>query len=59
MVPVEKTLENRLVVVPADRLDDLLELSRLAADRIPESDDLGRMIRSTAADIRQRALLEP
>lgn len=53
------SLENRLVVVPADRLDDLLELTRLAADRLPETDGLVSALRFAAAEVRQRGLLEP
>lgn len=49
----------KLVVVDANALDDLLELVRVAIDRLNAEDDLARCLRGVAADIRTRSLLEP
>ena len=51
-------LESRLVLVPAGELDDLLELARLASERMG-SDPVGDALRGSAAAVRMSALLEP
>lgn len=51
--------DGRLVVVPAARLDDLLELARLAADRLPEHDALTTALAGAAAQVRSDSILEP
>jgi hypothetical protein len=51
-------LQGRMVVVPAEALDDLLELTRLATDRLPD-DQLSRSLRASAAQIRVAAVVEP
>lgn len=51
---------DRLVVVSARELDDLLELSRLAADRLEGADGLiAKELRGSAAAVRRDALMEP
>lgn len=52
------TLEGRQVLVPADRLDDLLELARLAIERLPD-DQLARSLKAATSDIRLSRLFEP
>lgn len=51
-------VRGKLVVVPADQLDDLLELARLAAERLPD-DQLARSLRSATATVRCSQLIEP
>jgi len=46
------------VLVPAGRLDDLLELSRLASERLG-IDPVGAAIKGAAAEVRACAILEP
>jgi len=53
-----KALDSRLVLVPVGRLDDLLELSRLAAERLP-NDPVGSALRGAAAEVRASSLIEP
>lgn len=51
---------DRHVVVPAWDLDDLTELARLASERLELLDpSLAMSLRGTAAEVRQRAVLEP
>lgn len=52
-------LDGKAVLVPATLLDDLLELARLAADRLPEDDSLASNLRGQAASVRHSAVLEP
>ena len=51
-------LEARLVLVPAGQLDDLLELARLASERL-HGDPVGDALRGSAAAVRANALIEP
>lgn len=51
-------LQGRMVVVPAEALDDLLELTRIASDRLPD-DQLSRSLRAAQAQIRVAAVVEP
>jgi hypothetical protein len=53
-----KALKGRLVVVPADELDDLLELTRMATDRLPD-DPLTSALVASAAQVRSSAVIEP
>lgn len=57
-VKAMNALQGRMVVVPAEALDDLLELTRLATDRLPD-DQLSRSLRASAAQIRIAAVVEP
>jgi hypothetical protein len=50
---------DRLVLVPATALDDLLELARLASDRLPEQDPLVLPLRGSIGQVRSTALPEP
>lgn len=50
---------GRLVVVPASLLDDLLELARLSADRLPDSDPLRSALLGSISGVRCAAILEP
>jgi len=52
-------LDGRLVVVNARHLDDLLELSRLASERLPDGDPLATNLRGATAQVRFGAVLEP
>ena len=52
------TMNRPLVLVPASILDDLLELARLAADRIGE-DPLANALRGSTAEVRCSLLMEP
>lgn len=52
-------LDGRLVVVNARDLDDLLELSRVAADRLPDGDSIASNLRGAAAQVRCGAVMEP
>lgn len=51
-------LEDRMVLVPAGQLDDLLEVSRLASERL-HGDAVGDALRGSAAAVRASSLLEP
>jgi len=51
-------LEGRLVLVRADQLDDLLELTRLACDRLPD-DQLARSLKASLGQVRLSQLIEP
>lgn len=53
------TSTERFVVVPAAQLDDLLELSRLAVDQLPDSDPLALALRGANAQVRVASVLEP
>ena len=50
---------DRLVLVPAAQLDDLCELARLAAERLPSSDPVRSLLGAAAAEVRYGAILEP
>ena len=52
-------LDGRLVVVPADKLDDLCELARLAVDRLPAPDPLTSALRGAIAEVRLSQVVEP
>jgi len=47
-----------LVLVPLVALDDILELARLASERLGD-DQLGRSLRAAAAQIRVSVIAEP
>lgn len=61
MVPMDTrtTPSDRLVVVPTAALDDLLELARLAADRMEPTDALAVHLRGAAAQVATSAVREP
>lgn len=52
-------IRDKAVIVPAGSLDDLLELARLAAERLPDTDPLVSALRGRIAQVRVEALLEP
>ena len=52
-------LDGHMVVVNARHLDDLLELSRLASERLPDGDPLATNLRGATAQVRFGAVLEP
>lgn len=57
---MDTQLSHRQVVVPAQALDDLAELARLAADRLDAQDQsLALSLRGAAAQARAQAVLEP
>lgn len=58
LVPMMNSTD-RLVLVPATQLDDLLELARLAVDRLPETDPLRSCLLGSVAGVRSAALSEP
>lgn len=49
----------QLVVISAQQLDDLLELSRLAVDRLDEIDPLRAALLGSIGAVRMGATLEP
>lgn len=51
-------IDGRLVLVPADQLDDLLELARIATERLPE-DQLARSLRAAISQVRLSRSVEP
>lgn len=53
------TSTDRLVVVPAALLDDVLELARLAADRLPNPDPLRAALTGSTAAVRSAIIVEP
>ena len=53
------TLDGRLVVVSARDLDDVLELARVASDRLPEHDPIASNLRGAIAQVRTSAVMEP
>lgn len=57
MVGMEMT-EDRMVVVSARQLDDLLELARRASDRL-SGDPVGSALSGARAEVLRSALLEP
>lgn len=59
MMSTVNTSTDRFALVPAGQLDDLLELARLAVDRLPDSDPLTTALRGSAAQIRSVAVLDP
>lgn len=48
-----------LVLISATRLDELLELSRAAVERLPENDPLASALRGAVAEVRLSAIIEP
>lgn len=46
---------DRWVLVPAGQFDDLLELTRLAVERLPQSDPLTSALAGAVAEIRTSA----
>lgn len=58
MVPMN-TAQDGLVIVGARQLDDLLELVRLAADRLGESEPLASALLGQRAAVYQTATMEP
>lgn len=50
---------DRWVLVPTNHLDDLLELARLSADRLPETDPLRSALIGVTGAVRVAAILEP
>ena len=52
-------LDGRLVVVNARDLDDLLELARLASERLPLGDPITTSLRGACAQVRVGAVPEP
>lgn len=52
-------MSDSLVLVRMGHLDDLCELARAAADRLPEVDPLVTAIRGAVAQVRADAIPEP
>lgn len=50
---------DRLVVISATQLDDLLELARLAVDRLDEIDPLRSALAGSISAVRMSATFEP
>lgn len=59
MEPVDITYADRFALVPVTQLDDLVELARLASERLPETDPLATALRGAAGAVRFAAVLEP
>lgn len=59
MIGSVNDIDSPLVLVSATRLDDLLELARMASERLPSDDPLTSAMRGTIAQVRQSALFEP
>lgn len=57
-MPNMNALDGRLVLVPADQLDDLLELARIATERLPD-DQLSKSLRAAVSQVRLSQLVEP
>lgn len=57
-MPNMNALDGRLVLVPADQLDDLLELARITTERLPD-DQLCRSLRAAISQVRLSQLVEP
>ena len=53
------TLDGRLLVVPARPLDDLLELARIATERLPEHDPVASSLRGAIGQVRSSLVPEP
>jgi len=53
------TLPRRHVIVDARALDDLLEVARLVADRLPGDDNLRLALNGARAQVLSGATLEP
>ena len=51
-------LDGWLVLVPADQLDDLLELARIATERLPD-DQLSKSLKAAVSQVRLSQLVEP
>lgn len=54
-----ESMTERLVLVPAAHLDDVLELARLAAERLPPTDPLALALKGAVAQLRSEAVPEP
>lgn len=52
-------LQDRLVLVPAGALDDMLELARTLADRMPHDDPLALALRGSIGQVRSEIVMEP
>jgi hypothetical protein len=52
-------ISDRLVVISAQGLDDLLELARMAADRLPQEDALHSALIGAISQVRTSATVEP
>lgn len=52
-------IQDRLVLVRAGALDEVLELARLAAERLPQDDPLTFALKGTIGQIRSGVLIEP
>lgn len=50
---------DRLVLVPARHLDDVLELARRLSDRLDPTDPLAFALRAATAQLRSEAVPEP
>lgn len=60
VVRVERYMTaDQLVLIPAAQLDDLLELARLAAERIPDPDPLRAALIGAIGAVRLAATIEP
>lgn len=52
-------LQDRLVLVPAGALDDVLELARTLADRLPHNDPMALALRGSIGQVRAEIVMEP
>lgn len=52
-------LRDRLVLVPAVALDDMLELSRALIGRLPQDDPLVLALRGAIGQVRAEIVMEP
>lgn len=53
------TSVDRWVLVPAHRLDDLLEMARMASERLPAQDALTLSLKASIADTRVSSVTDP
>lgn len=59
-VPVDNPVNtDRLVIISAQALDDLLELARMAAERLPQEDALHNALVGSISQVRTSATIEP
>lgn len=59
MVGHMDAIQDRHVLVNAKALDDALELSRAAVERLPKEDPLALALRGALAQLRSNAIIEP
>ena len=54
----DSAVRGRLVIVPAEALDDLIELARLAVGRLDQNDPLTKALNGAAAQVSASMILD-